>query len=348
MMRAALLFAAVLCAPAAAQDSITFVVDQSQSNFNWSGSTSLGPLVGNPSTSFQIAGTQDVGMAAPGGGGAAWSSDFVAGDLLVVPDIQGAIPNPLPFLPPLATISGTNIRLSLVSGPFGVQAGGGFTTVVSANMLSGQFSIVPLVGTPSIVDLTGTTSTPTQQSGTFTGLGSGLLLAAPIDLTFDFDDPASGVSGSLTVVGTINANWSCPPATAYCTAKTTSGGCTPTIAATGTPSWSSNSGYTLSTSQVEPQNLGIYFFSRSGPAGTPFQGGFLCLAAPVTRLPPTSSGGAGACSGVYAVDFNAYLASSNSAEPPGAEFWVQCWFRDPPEPISGTGLSDALRFTLCF
>ncbi len=133
----------------------------------------------------------------------------------------------------------------------------------------------------------------------------------------------------------------------YCTAKTTSTGCVPKIGATGTPSASAGSGFVVKSTQVEPLNVGIFFYGKTGPAALPFQGGFLCVQPPVLRTGPMSAGAGGACGGMYSIDFNAYVASG--VDPgliSGAAVWMQNWFRDPPHPIAGTGLSDALTFTL--
>jgi hypothetical protein len=53
------------------------------------------------------------------------------------------------------------------------------------------------------------------------------------------------------------------------------------------------------------------------------------------------------CSGSYALDFNAWIG--RGADPQlvgGAQVWGQFWSRDPQSP-SGTGLSDAVVFTIC-
>lgn len=345
-----LLSAAALVAGAAvtsAQGQLDLVADQAASNFTWSGTTSLGPIVGDPGNAFQVAGHNGMTLAVAGAG-AKWDAAFTAGDLLVTPDIHGKIPNPIPFLPPLATIGITNLRLSLSSPPSAVALDGSFTAQVTATALSGVMTITPLAGSPTVTDLSGLSSDPGPQSGTLLPQGGGLHLAAPIDLAFDFDDPATGISGALQIVGALNADWTCPPASVYCTAKTTSSGCVPTIAVAGVPSASGAAGFDVTATQVEAGNLGILFFGQGGPAATPFQGGFLCVAPPVTRLAPQPSGGAAACSGVYTVDFNAYLAASQPLlRVPGLELCVQAWFRDPPEPVSGSGLTDAARFTLC-
>lgn len=330
--------------PATAQN-LEFAVDQAQSDFTWSGTTSLGPLQGDPSNAFELAGAQSLTLAV-GSGGAKWSAAFTAGDLAVVPDLHGKIPNPLPFLPALATVRVTNLHLSLSSAPFDVAPGGAFTAQVSATILSGSMSVVPLVGSPSVVDLTGNSSAPSPQSGTLSS-ASGLTLLAPVNVSFDFDDPSSGVSGTLSTAGTLLANWSAPAPATYCTAKLTSGGCVPSIGTSGTASASAASGFTLAVTQVEPINLGIYFYSTTGPAAVPFLGGFLCLGGSITRLPPTGAGGSGPCSGQYATDFNAYLAANQPGlRAPGQGFWAQCWFRDPAAPIGQSGLSNAVSFVL--
>ena len=47
-----ILIATVLAAPCLAQEPVTFTINQSASQWSWSGSSSLGPINGNPSTSF--------------------------------------------------------------------------------------------------------------------------------------------------------------------------------------------------------------------------------------------------------------------------------------------------------
>lgn len=345
-MRRPLLLAGLLALslPASAQN-LDFTVDQAQSDFTWSGTTSLGPLQGNPSNAFEMAGQQALSLGV-GGGGAKWSAAFTAGDLAVVPDLQGKVPNPLPFLPPLATVSVTNLRLSLSSPAFDVAADGSFTAVVTATVLSGSMAVTPLVGTPSVTDLTGGVSDPTLQSGTLSA-GAGLTLVGPVNLTFDFADPTSGVSGTLSTAGTLRATWSAPAPTIYCTAKVTSGGCVPSIGTTGTASASAASGFVLGVTQVEPLNIGIFFYSAVGPNAVPFLGGVLCLGGSITRLPPSGAGGSGPCSGQYSADFNAYLAANQPGlRAPGQSFWAQCWFRDPPAPVGQSGLSNAVSFVL--
>jgi hypothetical protein len=133
----------------------------------------------------------------------------------------------------------------------------------------------------------------------------------------------------------------------YCTAKLTSLGCTPAIAGVGAPSASAGSGFMVTTSPVPGANIGIYFYSKTGTNNAPFQGGVLCLGGQVTRTPGQNSGGTlGVCDGVYAIDFNTFVAGgSDVGLVSGALVFLQTWFRDPPASF-GSGLSNALKFEL--
>ncbi|MBI5431721.1 MAG: VCBS repeat-containing protein [Planctomycetes bacterium] len=143
-----------------------------------------------------------------------------------------------------------------------------------------------------------------------------------------------------------------PPTTVtYCVAKTTSVGCSPAIASSGTPSASAGSGFTISASQALNNKNGLLFYGTHGRASAPFQGGTLCVKSPIKRTAVQSSGGnppPNDCSGSFALDFNAYVASG--ADPAligGVLVDAQYWFRDPGfTPPNNTGLSNALEFTL--
>ncbi|MBL8863164.1 MAG: choice-of-anchor B family protein [Planctomycetes bacterium] len=139
------------------------------------------------------------------------------------------------------------------------------------------------------------------------------------------------------------------PAT-YCTAKLNSQGCAPAIGASGTPSASSPAAFTVTCVNVLNNKPGILIWGLQR-AATPFQGGTLCVAAPVRRTPLQVSGGnppPGDCSGAFAFDFNALLqAGQEPALVPGARVVAQYWSRDPLDPLGfGSSLSDALEFTI--
>ena len=139
----------------------------------------------------------------------------------------------------------------------------------------------------------------------------------------------------------------------YCTAGTTSNGCTATISGVGTASATSSSGFTIQVTGVEGQKQGIVFYGISGRLAAPWGTGtsVLCVRHPTQRTGSHNSGGTiFQCDGSFALDWNAYVAAHPSAL--GAPFSVgsivdaQAWFRDPPSPKS-TSLSDALEFRVC-
>lgn len=163
----------------------------------------------------------------------------------------------------------------------------------------------------------------------------------------------TAASGFATLNGfqLVEGSTSCPAAQVYCTAKVDSLGCASLLSATGVPSASAGSGYTLQYGPVPGGNVGLFLYTTGGalatPAQTPF--GLVCVATPFFRTPAAFSGGsAGTCSGAYAIDFNAYFATQ-TADPSliaGASVDLQCWFRDPPNP-GGANLSNAAHFTMC-
>jgi hypothetical protein len=142
------------------------------------------------------------------------------------------------------------------------------------------------------------------------------------------------------------------PPTAYCTAGTTTNGCSPSMSSSGTPSASATSGFTLSASNVEGQKQGILFYGISGRVALVWGTGtsFLCVKSPTQRMGNQNSGGvAGACNGLLSQDWLAYVASNPGAL--GAPFQagnvvnVQAWFRDPPASKT-TNLSNGYEFTV--
>jgi hypothetical protein len=197
---------APLAATAHAQSTYVFQIQQSASNFNWSGTTSLGPIVGNPSTAFQLAGTSGLDLTAQLGAQPIAGGQFTGGDAFTVPDIHGKIPNILPFLPPLATIDLVGLHVSASSDPFMVDGSGNFSSMGTLTALAGTLTVTPLGQSPSTTPLAGNSSDPGAISGTFTTTASSIHLHQPINSTFSFSDPSSGATGSITIVGTIESN----------------------------------------------------------------------------------------------------------------------------------------------
>jgi hypothetical protein len=137
----------------------------------------------------------------------------------------------------------------------------------------------------------------------------------------------------------------CAPSV-YCTSQTSTAGCTPSIGWTGTPSASAGSGFLITASGVQQSQFGLMIYGTNGPAANPFNGGTLCMVAPL-RTPVQNSGGTPPCGGSFSLDFNAFIAgSTNPALVVGAQVQAQYWSRDPGAP-GGSNLSDALSFVIC-
>ena len=197
----------------------------------------------------------------------------------------------------------------------------------------------PVGGVPTIREEAGSGGAWRGAVGITTADLTGIHDVAILDI--DGDGALDMVFGkcSGTVVW-MNQAAGCAGPTTYCTAKTTSSGCVPAIGSSGTPSPAG--GFAVTATQIEAGQPGLVFWATGGAASAPFQGGFLCVAAPVIRQPVQFSGGAGACAGSYSTDMSAVVA----AQPLGTQVWAQYWFRDPGA-ASSTGLSDGLTFTTC-
>ena len=135
----------------------------------------------------------------------------------------------------------------------------------------------------------------------------------------------------------------------YCTAKTNSLGCVPSITSRGTPSRTGPDNFTIGATQVRNRKLGILLWSH-GSAATPFFGGTLCVAQPFHRTAGQDSGGSATgddCTGVYSYSFTqAYMAQHSLGE--GTTLYAQFWMRDPGFPVpNNIGLTNGMKFTIC-
>ncbi len=137
----------------------------------------------------------------------------------------------------------------------------------------------------------------------------------------------------------------------YCTAGTTTNGCSASIAASANPSVSLAYACDITVSNVEGQKSGIllYGLASNSVPWSPGSNSFLCVKAPMQRTDTQSSGGTlNSCDGALPLDWNAYQAANPTAlgNPwaSGNKAYVQAWFRDPPAP-SSTNLSNALELT---
>ncbi len=140
---------------------------------------------------------------------------------------------------------------------------------------------------------------------------------------------------------------SCPGATtAYCTAKTNSAGCVPSVVSYGTPVAGAASGFQIEARSVIDNRPGLLFYSTNGKAAIPFQGALLCITPPVRRTWVQDSAGTPPCCGFYDIDFNQYMATGEDPSlTTGVTVQAQYWSRDPAASY-GTSLTDALEFTI--
>lgn len=163
-------------------------------------------------------------------------------------------------------------------------------------------------------------------------------------------DWAGGDVGSFT--GWRLNGYFVPTGPAYfpsCPGGTTTNGCVAWINAGTMPSISNANSCYLDVLGVEGAKSGLIFYGITGFVALPFGNSTLCVAPTTQRTPLQTSGGvAGACNGMFTLDWNAYRAANPSAlgQPfhVGSTLMVQAWFRDPPAP-GGTNLSGAVMLT---
>ncbi len=331
----------LLCSTAAAQLPVTLTVDQNASQFTYSGSTSLGPIIGNP-PNFSLNGACNI--IATTGGFPIQTVQFVPGEsVLVTPDLTAEIPNPVPFLPPLATIVISNLRLELQSDVGSVN-GGVFSVNLFSTTVSGTSTITPLGGGPSVGDLTGTMSTPQPLNGTIALNGSSLSLNAPLALNFQLSDPGSGVTADFDVQGSLVTNYTAPAPTSYCSSVPNSSGAAGIIQATGSQSIFANS-LTLDASNLPTLSLGYFLFSETQGFATGLGGGQgnLCLGGGIFRLSNfiQSSGFTGQVN--FPLPFSG-LPTTVSLN--AGESWnFQYWFRDASGGGATSNTTDAVSVT---
>jgi Tol biopolymer transport system component len=193
----------------------------------------------------------------------------------------------------------------------------------------------------------------TQGSGIWRGLTSPLAYNGSV---IAFESDASNLVSSDTNLARdvfVHTLTTCS-GIAYCTAGTSSNGCTATISATGSASVTAGSGFVLHVAGVEGLRQGLVFYGVSGPQTLTWSSGsssVLCVRTPIQRTGAQNSGGTlGQCDGSFALDWNAFIATHPSAlgNPftQGAIVAAQAWYRDPAA-AKTSNLSNALEFRVC-
>lgn len=165
--------------------------------------------------------------------------------------------------------------------------------------------------------------------------------------SFDVDG-ASMVIGARNVYSASGAAYALdtdsPAVCTYCTAKTTSTGCLPSMGWTGSTSLAAAS-FDLTAHTLIPDRPGLFFYGAFGIAQA-FQGGTLCVQTPLKRTPVRFSSSGASCTGAVSLDFDAWIASGvDPALVSGSRWAAQFWSRDPAASF-GSSFTNTLLFTL--
>jgi hypothetical protein len=315
------LFALLLAPAAAAQADYSFQIDSSATNFVWSGTTSVGNIDEQP-PNFTLAG--DSVLTLDGGGSPVGSGAFANdGDALITPDLHGEIPNPLPFLPPLATIDLIGAHIKFSSTTFTVNAAGGFNTVASLTFISGTVVIDDITGGHTVMNLAGMSSNPEPVSGSVTWNTDRYHLDATIHAVFDFDDPNTGITGTVTLDGSMIADHTPTPPATYCPGAPNSVGPGASLWHSGSTSLG-NADLDLTTSGLPANQFGLHFYGPT-QANVPFGNGFRCVGPPLVRLKPKNTGALGEMTD--RIDNS--LLPGHGQLAVGMTRHFQNWYRDP-------------------
>lgn len=194
--------AAFLAAPLAAQ-SVQHHVDLDLPNnvISWDVSTSLGSVNVSPNT-FKIGGTVELLLDQS-------SAPFTSGSLngavaFTSPTtLSGEIPNPIFFLPPLATFDIKNMEFHLASPSFAIDALGNFTAMITLTTTAGTNTMGGLFGSGT-EPIAGILSPPTAVSGSITQSGSTITFSLDMAITVTLVDPGTGVSSDINFDGPLD------------------------------------------------------------------------------------------------------------------------------------------------
>lgn len=194
---------ALLTASLSAQQ-VQFSADLDQQNnvVSWSVTTSIGNVNLNPTT-FRIGGTVELKLDSA-------TAPFTSGSLngsmaFTDPDtLNGTIPNPLPFLPPLATFKIQDMEFHLAAPSFSIDPAGNFTAMMILTSTAGTNTMGGLFGSGT-EPIAGIESLPTPVSGNISQSGSTINFHLDLNIVLTMDDPATGITTDITFVGPLDS-----------------------------------------------------------------------------------------------------------------------------------------------
>ena len=322
-----------------AQGQYRFNLDSGQSGFTWSGSTSLGNVVPDSTNQHSLSGYADISVN--NGSYPLSSGSFEGGVMNVSPNIAAYVSGPLGIN--LADIDVNNLSLSSRTiGDFAMSPGtGSFTATVENTILNGQLIIDPLAGSTISEDLAGTVST-SQVTGNIYKTSSGMHFSIPLNINISGSDPGSGVSGSVSINGTITGDFVATNPNIYCIAAPNSGAQSGgQIGYWGSTSVSNND-LTLIASGIPTNQFGIFYYGPNA-IQVPFGNGYRCVRPQgLQRLNPAVSTTLGEAT--RALDLTQTPLDTYQ---PGDTRYFQFWYRDPNDPngVANFNLSDGIELT---
>ena len=329
----------LLAVPALAQTPLDFEIDQGASQWSWSGTTDLGPIIGNPSQDFALNG--NFMLALTSGPMGIDSGEFVTGGAAhVVPDLSGQIPNPIPGFPPLPIVDIPGLSLEFTTAQLAIDLNGDFSGDVVCTALSGLLTVTPIVGAPTTTDLTGTAGDPTPFSGNIVRNGFKVIVDSPQTSSFSFVDPGSGMSGTFNLVGRLFGRWIAPTPVNYCIGEVNSSGL-PGAITWGNSTHIEDNNFTI-IGQDLPKNKFAYFIMSENQTFIPGAGGSqgnLCVGSPQIRFSAfvLNSGS----SGTVSLTPDLYNLPQGATFQPGEEWNFQLWYRDN-NPSATSNFTDGL------
>jgi hypothetical protein len=145
------------------------------------------------------------------------------------------------------------------------------------------------------------------------------------------------IAGTKPSVGIVRWGDVCEcSAKVYCTAKTDSLGCLPSMSVSVNTRLSASEPLSLFAQQVRSNQFGLLLYGTSGADARRFHGGTLCVSLPLHRTGAQWSAGSrwpADCSGSFAMDFKSYvLTGADPSLSAGTSVHAQYWYRDPDDP----------------
>ncbi len=196
--------AATLMTACLSAQQVQFSTDLDQQNnvINWNVTTSVGNVNVSPSN-FRVGGSVEVKLDTAS---APFSSGRLNGAIaFTAPDtLNGTIPNPIPFLPPLATFEIRDMQFHLSSSVFSIGPNGNFNAMVTLTATSGTNTMGGLFGSGT-EPIFGLGSDPTPVTGQVTQNGSTIQFHLDLNLAVSMDDPGSGVTVDISFTGPVDA-----------------------------------------------------------------------------------------------------------------------------------------------